>query len=173
MSEINTHGLTVDFGKHKGTLWTRVPVSYLTWLVGAPPPDKPEFLEVFEKRKAIARAELERRGTTIPEIEISGHAIDSASLRVRKIWHQTRRDDSEGIHSWLCRMAVEAKSYGIRDNKHQDKIHYMGIAFVFDQEGEFPIVKTVMRSKVRHEDWPEPESDDDEVLTADPEEVCN
>ncbi len=34
---INTHHLTVGFGKHKGELWTRVPVSYLRWLVNSEP----------------------------------------------------------------------------------------------------------------------------------------
>lgn len=162
---INTHGLVCDFGKHNGTAWTRIPVSYLIWLVGSPALERgtTEQIEKSKRNKEIAQAELDRRGTTLPEIEISGHAIDSASLRVRKVWHALRRDDSEGLYSWLCRMAMEAKSHGIRDHKHQDRIHYQGVAFVFDQEGQFPVVKTVMRSKVRYEDWPEI-SDKDEVL---------
>ena len=33
MNDINTHGLVCDFGRHKGIPYTRLPVSYLTWMV--------------------------------------------------------------------------------------------------------------------------------------------
>ena len=54
----------------------------------------------------MAEAELERRGDTMPaEIEISNHAIDKASLRVRKAWHTDRQQD-EGLYSWLVRIST-------------------------------------------------------------------
>lgn len=163
--KINTHNLVCDFGKHKGKLWTRIPVSYLIWLVGSAPMEggTMEQRAKSAQNRAIAKAEIERRGTTIPEVEITGHAIDSASLRVRKVWHALR-NENEGLHSWLCRTALEAKSHGIRDNKQQDRIHHNGVVFVFEQEGEYPIVKTVMRSKLKYEDWPEIPDASGEVL---------
>lgn len=129
---VNTHGVTMPNGKHKGELITRVPVSYLKWMVN----------EATHALREHAKAELERRGTVTPEIEISGHAIDSASLRVRKIWHQTR-GANEGLHAWLCRFALKALNDGKRID---DKIHYAGIKWVIHDGAEFPVLKTVMRS---------------------------
>ena len=33
---IDTHDMRVEFGKHRGERWTRVPVSYLRWIPLAP-----------------------------------------------------------------------------------------------------------------------------------------
>ncbi|MEA3537640.1 MAG: hypothetical protein U9R73_00755 [Pseudomonadota bacterium] len=129
--EINTHGYRMAHGRHHGELITRVPVSYLKWMIR----------ERHTEAK-YAQAELDRRGTVTPEIEISGHAIDSASLRVRKIWHETRGKD-EGLHAWLCRMAVQARAEGVPKG---DKIEFGGVLWVFT-EGEWPLLKTVMRAK--------------------------
>lgn len=74
MKKIDPHGKRITFGKHKGELFTRLPVSYLKWMVN-------EKAQEWE----IAKAEFERRGDTMPLVELSGHAIDNASLRVRKI----------------------------------------------------------------------------------------
>jgi hypothetical protein len=66
---IDTHNLIVDFGKHKDERWTRIPLSYLKWVLN-------EMAE-SDQRHQIAKAELERRGDTMPtEVEISNHAID-------------------------------------------------------------------------------------------------
>ncbi len=131
---MNTHGKIIEFGKHKGTLFTRLPVSYLRWMIN-------EKTRDWE----IAKAEFERRGDTMPKVELSGHAIDNASLRVRKIWYETRRDN-EGIYSWLQRMTLEAIEHG----EHIDggeKIAYLGMKFVVAQGEEFPTLKTIMRGK--------------------------
>lgn len=80
-TELNTHGVRLDFGKHSGELITRVPVSYLKWMV-----------RNGTKSSDLAAAELERRGTQTPEVEVSGHAIDRASLNCRKTWHETRNE---------------------------------------------------------------------------------
>lgn len=135
---VNTHGVEIDFGKHKGTAVTRLPVSYLRWMANEE--------KMAERWKEIARAELARRGTTMPMLEISGHAIDNASLRVRKIWHETR-GEQEGIHAWLHRVANAALTMGKKDEKHPDRIRWIGIIFVFAHGEEFPILKTVMREK--------------------------
>src|SRR5687767_10815733 len=105
--EINTHDLLVTFGKHKGERWTRLPIGYLKWLV-----NEHEKLKNFpdaELHRDIALAELKRRGTVLEStMKISKHAIDRASLNCRGIWKETRKDDNEGLNSWLERMANEA-----------------------------------------------------------------
>lgn len=129
---MNTHGLTISFGKHKGELFTRLPVSYLRWMIN-------EKTRDWE----IAKAEFERRGDTMPKVELSGHAIDNASLRVRKTWHETRRDD-EGLYSWLQRVTLEAIERGVASD---DRIEYLGMRFVIAQGEEFPVLKTIMRGR--------------------------
>ena len=131
MTAINTHGVTMSFGKHRGELLTRVPASYLRWMVNEKSP-------MHEQ----ARAEIERRGHKLPEVELSGHAIDNASLRVRKIWHETRGKD-EGLHSWLQRVTLEALEKGERLDS--GRIKYLGMKLVIEQGEEFPVLKTVMR----------------------------
>jgi uncharacterized protein (DUF3820 family) len=132
MDPLNTHGYEMRIGRHRGELITRVPVSYLKWMV-----------RERHAEGAYAAAELDRRGTVTPEIEVSGHAIDSASLRCRKIWHETRGED-EGLHAWLCRMAAAALAGGKPDG---DKTYFEGMLFAFDRDGEWPILKTIMRKK--------------------------
>lgn len=123
------HNVKVDFGKHEGELYTRLPVGYLTWMVNA-----------NHSRKEYAQAELDRRGTTMPEIQISGHAIDRFSLRyMDKFWE--RRNENEGLHSFMHRMALEAHEKGKQDG---DRYFYYGIKFVFAEGSEFPTLKTVL-----------------------------
>lgn len=129
---MNTHGLRIEFGKHKGELFTRIPVSYLRWMINDKTP-----------QSEIARAEFERRGDTMPKVELSGHAIDNASLRVRKIWHETRLEN-EGLYSWLQRMTLEAIKQGATIG---DRIHYKGMKFCIADGEEFPVLKTIMRNK--------------------------
>jgi hypothetical protein len=130
-AEINTHNLVCDFGRHKGELWTRIPVSYLRWLVNQPN---------CNEHTDIAAAELKRRGTVMPTIEISGHAIDSASLRCRKIWHLTAKDEHEGLHAWLCRMALCA----LTPDPTAETVVFAGIKWVFVHGEVYPTLKTVM-----------------------------
>lgn len=131
---IDTHHKVIDFGKHKGELWTRVPVSYLSWLANQ---------QGSGENVEIARAEIQRRGSVYPQIDISGHAIDRASLSCRKIWHENRGQD-EGLHAWLQRISMEAREKGqLIDGKYR----YLGMKFVFEEGEYYPSLKTVMRSK--------------------------
>ena len=131
---MTTHGLTIEFGKHKGLLYTRVPVSYLFWMVQA-----------GHQHADIAQAEIERRGSVVPTVEISGHAIDSASLRIRKTWH-TNAEKGEGLHAWLCRATVEAlASGGVVESNGDRVVHHLGVKFVI-ASGRWPVLKTVMPS---------------------------
>ena len=133
---MNTHHVTLDFGKHKGELWTRVPVGYLKWILN----EMPES----DERHQLAKAELERRGDTMPtEVEISNHAIDKASLRVRKAWHTDRGQD-EGLYSWLVRISTEVLS---EQQQQHEKLNYKGCKLVFTYGNHYPTLKTVMNDK--------------------------
>jgi hypothetical protein len=139
---INTHNLRCDFGKHKGELWTRMPVSYLKWLVNQPKRNPGDIAG------DIASAELARRGTVTPTLEVSGHAIDRASLSCRAIWHQTALSKDEGLHAWLCRVAAECLATQPPERAtlaENAKIPYLGMLFVFEFGECWPTLKTVMR----------------------------
>lgn len=128
----DTHGMICDFGKHNGEPYTRLPVSYLKWMVNS-----------GHSRKHIAEAELKRRGTVTPDMDISGHAIDRASLNCLDIYRNTRNQD-EGIHAWLSRMADEAiKTEPDKKGRHI----YNNMKFAFEKDGCWPVLKTVMRDK--------------------------
>jgi hypothetical protein len=132
---VNTHGLRIEFGKHKGELWTRLPVSYLKWIINTP------MVGGNNVARQTAQSELHRRGTFTPTIDVSGHAIDRASLSCRKIWHQNRQEQ-EGLHAWLCRVSAQALEAG--EKMEGDKVRYMGMLFVFEHGSCWPVVKTVM-----------------------------
>lgn len=127
---MNTHGLIVDFGKWNGHLYTRVPVQYLKWMV-----------QSGHSKAEIAKAELERRGTVTPELDVSGHAVDRASKILLKVWQNDSAVTEEGLHGWLCRVALEA--YKSRKRNDHEYAIYRGIKWVF-QLGEWPVLKTVM-----------------------------
>jgi hypothetical protein len=129
--QLNTHGVVINYGRHKGELVTRLPVSYLRWMINEKAP-------MWE----YAKAEFDRRGDTMPKIELSGHAIDNASLRVRKIWHETKLEN-EGLYSWLQRVTLEAIERGER--LESGKIKYLRMKFVIEQGEEYPVLKTIMR----------------------------
>ena len=98
-----------------------------------------------------AESELKRRGTTLShEIEISGHAIDRASLSCRKTWHETG-NKGEGIYSWLHRVANEAiktvdKSAIKKDYRLKVK-NYNRMIFIFKFGKVYPTLLTVMPYK--------------------------
>ena len=132
--DINTHHLVCGFGKHKGTPWTRVPVSYLLWMVN-----------VGCKEHEIAEAELKRRGTVKPELDVSGHAIDRASQTLIGRWMADRKMD-EGLHAWLVRKATEARARG---RIKGEKYYHDGMKFVFEEGSQWPVLKTVMPNGAR------------------------
>lgn len=139
---IDTHGKVINFGKHKGTLWTRVPVSYLRYLINTP---APEPRNNNGNASEIAKAELQRRGSVIPTLEISGHAIDRASLNCRKMWHATALDSNEGIHAWLMRQAMNALA--LKQVNAEGQYLFGGMKFCFQPGEEFPILKTVIPAR--------------------------
>lgn len=139
MSKPNTHNLTIEFGKHKGERWTRLPISYLKWMLNEMPKDSEAW--------SLADSELERRGDTMPkDVEISNHAIDKASLRVRKAWHNDRGQD-EGLYSWLVRISTEALSEKNGLNEQNERINWKGCKLVFTYGNYYPTLKTVLNDK--------------------------
>lgn len=123
-------------GRHEGERITRVPVAYLKWMVN-----------VKHSYAAHAEAELKRRGTVTPELEVSGHAIDRASLTCLSRWRETR-NDGEGLHAWLCRMAAEALQCGT-PHKNPGRYAWKGVSFRFELDLCWPVLKTVMPEKPR------------------------
>lgn len=131
--KINTHNLLVDFGKHKGERWTRVPIGYLKWLINED-----------SQYKDIATAELQRRGIKLDEytVEISGHAVDRASLRCWRHYHKTRLNSEEGLYAWLMRIATEGLA---RNEEGTTVVHYNGLKLVFVYGEVYPTLTTVAR----------------------------
>ena len=130
MEKINTHNVIVAFGKHKGEPWTRIPKSYLTWLVN----EKESKFPGSEINKQFARAELERRGTKVShKIELSAHAIDRAS-QITTEWK------SEGVYTWLERMATEAL-----ETSEEDEVYYKGYKFAFKKGEYYPSLLTIIK----------------------------
>jgi hypothetical protein len=115
-------------------------MSYLKWAV-----------QVRHTYADQARAELERRGTVEPDLDVAGHAIDRASLRCRKHWHHYS-EKGEGLWTWLQRAAREAYDKGLNE---EGKVDHLGIRWTFDDLGVWPLLKTVYRKK----DPPEKGSD--------------
>lgn len=134
----------MGFGKWADLTYGQCPVDYLLWMVSANHTYADE-----------ARAELARRGTTIPTLSLSGHAIDRASQRLLHLWAATRkpaRTDgnpyAEGLHSWLVRMATEARELGT-PGKNAGVFHYQGIVFAFESDDKtaWPVLKTVIEDR--------------------------
>ena len=128
--------MLIDFGKHRGQPYTRAPISYLRWMV-----------DNAHSRSDVAQAELERRGIPLVSapIEISGHAIDSASLRAWKNYRDTRKDANEGLHAWLVRTCVDALAAGDPDS--DDVVHYQDLKLVLHKGDLHWTLTTVMRDK--------------------------
>jgi hypothetical protein len=131
--ELNTHDVLLDFGKHKGERLTRVPVGYVRWMLEAP--------HLSPEWRALAKSEYERRGTSLPTVELSGQAIDSASLQARKIWHETALHPEEGLYAWLMRITLEAVEKGER--LPDGKIKYLAMEFLIEHGDEFPVLKSI------------------------------
>ncbi len=122
-------------GRHEGELITRVPVSYLNWMV-----------REGHEQAPLAAKEVLRRGTTLSRMDISGHAIDRASTRLLRQWKKTREKD-EGLHHWLHRIACAAWDGRDQSNPDQTVFKRGGIRFVFEVTGKWPALKTVMQDE--------------------------
>lgn len=152
-----THGLTIPFGKHKGELYTRLPISYLRWIMNQQPTNS-----LIATAKAIAAEELQRRGTDVDNgIEISAHALDRCSLRCLSIYLKKRGKD-EGLHTWMARMAQRALASV--PEEQPERVHFHGIIWIFSYGECYPTLKTVfLNDKTRRPSEKEEIIEDDET----------
>lgn len=151
---IDTAGARVPFGKHRGELVTRVPFQYLRWAVN----NLVHHQITLRDGNTVpfhmaASAEIERRGDRASGIEISGHAIDRASLRALQYWVETARPD-EGLYSWLERRAIEVyenaqqhkEGYVIKEhNKDRMRVAHDGIDWMFQVDLLLPVLLTLTK----------------------------
>lgn len=141
---MNTHDAIMTFGKYEGQRVTRVPVSYLKWAVS----NRAEtIIETKDGRfpfHEVAKAEIQRRGERLENIEVSHHAIDRASLYFMPKF-RLEHGHMEGLASWLARLSWEAwrdRKPGERQIDGTWKIERHGIKFIIE-EMAVPVVKTV------------------------------
>lgn len=153
MSEsIDTHNYRMRTGRFMGQRITRVPASSLLGMIRA-----------RHEEAEYAEAELERRGTVIPAVDVSGHAIDRASQVCLKHWRRTRLE-SEGMYAWLVRMTLLALKEG---HPRGEKTAYEGMLFAIDTSGFLPALKSIMRDDRPRKDLrPMRVHEDDEEITA-------
>lgn len=131
---INTHGVRINYGRHQGELYTRIPIGYLKWMVC-------NRCQEWE----VAEAELARREVVTPTIEVSGHAIDRFSQRFLTIWEehrQTANGTYEGLHAFLVRHGERAAAKAKFLNR--EKVEHLGIKWAFALDGAWPVLKSVM-----------------------------
>jgi len=135
-----TDEITMPNGRHKGERITRIPVSYLKWIANTPD----------HSLCQSAKTEMDRRGTVTPDVDVSGHAIDRASLRCRKLWHEDRGKD-EGIYSWLCRITREALDKQKMGGWEADfQCEHKGMKLTITREGTWPVLKSIWPSKKKN-----------------------
>jgi len=104
---LNTHDAIVEFGKYSGKRLTRIPVGYLKWAVGVGAGGNVRLKDgTMVKMFEAAKAEMERRGERLENVDISGHAIDRISQHHLEFWKEMRKPD-EGMYSWAQRMVLE------------------------------------------------------------------
>ena len=134
-SELHVHHM--GFGKHRDVLITRVPVGYLQWMVN-----------ISHPQQEWAAAELTRRGSRVPELSVSGHALDRASQHFLKLWKEETRAEI-GLHSWLSTRAKLAWDEGelIEQDEDTSEVTHGGIRFLFTTGTVEPVVKTVTPPK--------------------------
>ncbi|GMW01486.1 MAG: hypothetical protein AMXMBFR84_26230 [Candidatus Hydrogenedentota bacterium] len=133
--QVDPHTYVLKNGRHAGKVLTHVPVDYLKWMVN-----------IRHTEAAAAQTELERRGTVTPDLDISGHAIDRASMYLLDFYRVSRLKD-EGLHAWLVAISGLALNHGKRKPGEQGdlQIKFCGIKFCFAIDCEWPVLKTVNR----------------------------
>jgi hypothetical protein len=125
-------GWRLPDGRFHGHRITRVPLSHLKYMVttGNPNADR-------------ALAEMKARGTITPCLDVTGHAVDRASQKLLKLWRHDR-DGSEGLHSWLARVAQEALEKKPPAGAPERR-HHKGIRFIFKFEFGWPVLQSVAK----------------------------
>jgi hypothetical protein len=135
MSDTPASTYVLTFGRHQGLQIKDVPAGYLLWMTNQPSQEGADWNMAVSE----AAAELARRGTVVPTCDISGHALDRASLRCWQQWRQDR-SEGEGLHAWLCRLVAEIDPQTSGTYQHPR----LGIRFAVDFGARWPLVKTIM-----------------------------
>lgn len=133
------HEWVMPLGKHQGQPISRIPIGYLTWMCSA-----------NHTHAARAKAELERRGTYFPKVEISSHAINRASQRLLNLWmsESPEPDREPGLHTWLSKRAEAAlDTLESVPGDGTFRVKHDGIQFQFQGSHHLPALLTVMRRK--------------------------
>lgn len=146
MGDIDTHHAKVWFGKHQGQLLTRVPIGYLNWGV-AVAADGP--VELSDGRMVAfheaARAEIQRRGERIQDMDISGHAIDRMSDRYISRWADLKKE-GEGLYSFMQRVAkaaIDENAGAEPDERGIVQVNKHGLVWCIKVDQAVPTVITV------------------------------
>lgn len=123
----------MPFGKFRGELLTKVPASYLTWMIVQ-----------GHALSFKAEEELERRGTPCDlKISITPHSIDRASQRMIHLWLSTQLRD-EGLYAWLSRRARAAvETVPMEQRVRSQRVEYDGIVFILEFSTLVPVLKSV------------------------------
>ena len=126
-------------GKYKGIPVDQLPMSYLKWILSK---DFPEEIKKYARNKVTSN------NTVTLQMEVTRHAYDKFSLLFLSTYFD-RKDRTEGIGSYLARMATEAHAQGKDVSKHRhedDELvkEYKGVKYVFNRKGEQKILITVM-----------------------------
>lgn len=135
--------VVMPWGPYQGERITRVPPSYLFRLRDNPcdavPPGD------WNSWSQVAQAELDRRGTYIPEVEVTSHAIDQASLRILPVWRR-EAGEREGLHRWMAHTAMSALTFGVPCDT-PGRYYYLGVCWVFNPNEECarPVLQTCWR----------------------------
>jgi len=137
MEKLNTHLVELDFGKHKGQLLTRVPISYLKWFI-ANKEDSRGDTEKWNRWKELFKAELSRRGVEEHDgVEVTVHAADRFFERVEKL--------GKKCYTRFVREAKRALNRGIVSSEEKGVLimEYEGFKWVFATDTEPPTLKTI------------------------------
>lgn len=162
-----TSNAPVAFGKWKGTLLTRVPVSYLRWAITQQIEARQPLPDIRPVPRSVpfheaAAAELQRRGERVFEVEISAHAVDRLSQSGLEVWQRQRGETTsgapEGIYSFLERVLAEIVQtddrvvWALREAEETGKpaqveTQYLGLKWVIQTDLALPFLLTVMPAK--------------------------
>lgn len=127
--------MAIDFGPHQGEQWTRVPISYLRWLI-----------TTDHAKAGVAKKEIKRRGIRygVDAVDISKHAIDRASLYSWEIF-QAERLNQEGLYSWLMRISEAALKTAPPNRPFTFKYQHKTMLLVFALNRGNTVLVTVMK----------------------------
>lgn len=109
--KFDTRNVILDFGTFDEWPITTVPISYLIWAMMDKVPVRLRYRRgKFAKFYELCEAEVERRGSIVPQYFVSKEAIDFISRLHFNVYKATC-EPNEGIFSWAERMLEIAVEY--------------------------------------------------------------